>query len=121
MNELLLTTINKDELSDLITDSIRKVLEENRSTIPAYPLNSPSGNNGEEFMSIDEVSILINLAKATIYSLCSAAKIPHIKKGKRLYFLKGEIISWLNEGKRKTIQQIQEEADNYLLRKRRIG
>lgn len=121
MNELILTSISKEELRIIFADSVRLVLNENRHLISELSKSAAPVNKTGEFLSIDEVATLINLAKATIYALCSSAKIPHIKKGKRLYFLRADIITWLNEGKRKTNDQIQAEADAYLLSKRRIG
>ena len=118
MNELLITSIKKEELSELIANSVRKVLNETHSVNnPLISQYNSNGNNPNEYMNIEEIALFINLAKATIYSLCSNARIPHIKKGKRLYFVKEDIVTWLNEGKRKTLDQIQVEAVNYLLKK----
>jgi len=39
-------------------------------------------------------------------NLTSNRQIPFIKKGKKVYFNKGEVIAWLNEGKMKTHSEI---------------
>jgi predicted DNA-binding transcriptional regulator AlpA len=49
-----------------------------------------------------------------IYGLVHKRKIPHIKKGKRLYFFKSEILEWLRNGNVETEQDIQNQADEYL-------
>jgi len=53
-------------------------------------------------------------AKATVYGWIHATKIPHSKKGKRLFFKKSEIDEWLQSGRRKTDIEIEREADDYL-------
>lgn len=110
MNDLMLTSIKKEELSTLIENSIRKVLAENPVSANDNPL--------PDFLNIEEASKFLNLAKATVYTLTSAGKIPVIKKGKRLYFTKQELIDWLKKGRKKTIQEIEEDATNYVLKNR---
>lgn len=110
MNDLMLTSIRKEELSTLIEDSIRKVLAEN-------PV-STNDQASQDFLSIEEASKFLNLAKATVYTLTSAGKIPVIKKGKRLYFTKQELMDWLKKGRKKTIEEIEEDATQYLLKNR---
>jgi len=108
MNDLMLTSIRKEELSAMIENSVRKVLSE-----------TPSSNSEEktqDFLSIEEASKFLNLAKATVYTLTSAGKIPVIKKGKRLYFTKQELMDWLKKGRKKTIEEIEEEATQYVLK-----
>ena len=37
-------------------------------------------------------------------------QIPHYKNGKKLYFYEDELLDWIAQGKRKTIQEIEEMA-----------
>lgn len=73
-------------------------------------LTQPSPDNRKIPINIDRVSILSNLAKPTIYGLVSAKKIPHAKQGKKLYFFEDEIIDWIRQGKRKTLNEIEADA-----------
>jgi hypothetical protein len=52
-------------------------------------------------------------AKPTIYGYCQKRSIFYHKKGKKLYFLKSEIDSWLKSGRRRTSTEISAEADQY--------
>ena len=52
--------------------------------------------------------------KATWYSLVSKGQVPYHKTGKHLVFLKSEIDAWLKTGKRKTVTEIEAEAEAYL-------
>ena len=56
---------------------------------------------------------LTGLAKPTIYGLVSERKIPHSKRGKKLYFSRFELLEWLTNGKRKTRDEIAVEAANF--------
>ena len=76
-------------------------------------------NNESEIMTIDEASALLSIAKPTIYGYTSSRNIPHFKKGKRLYFIKEDLLKWVQEGKIKTTKEIENDATNYLLKKRR--
>jgi excisionase family DNA binding protein len=46
-------------------------------------------------MNASEVVKYFSLAIATIYVLVRSKSIPHFKTGKRLYFNKSEIDSWI--------------------------
>lgn len=56
-------------------------------------------------------------AKATVYSWVSKRYIPFHKGGKKLRFLKSDIDSWLNTGRRKTISEAENEANTYIIKK----
>jgi excisionase family DNA binding protein len=46
------------------------------------------------------------LSRSTIYNLICARKMPHYKKGKRLYFKRKELEEWIDKGKRKTVDDV---------------
>ena len=52
--------------------------------------------------------------KATVYSWVSSGIVPVHKSGKRLRFLKSEIDSWLQQGRKKTQSELQAEAGAYV-------
>lgn len=54
--------------------------------------------------------------KATIYSWVHKSIIPFRKKGKRLLFLKSEIDDWLLNGKLKSVNEIQKNAEENFLK-----
>jgi excisionase family DNA binding protein len=90
-------------------DSIECVLRElNARETKPIPRYKP------DLLIIDEAVLLLNLAKSTIYNLVSCGKIPVMKKSKRLYFSRDELLDWLRSGKRKTVQEIEEEARAYM-------
>lgn len=51
---------------------------------------------------------------ATVYGWVFAGKIPVIKGGKKLRFLKSEIDDWLKQGRRATLSETSLKAEQYL-------
>jgi excisionase family DNA binding protein len=46
------------------------------------------------------------LAKGTVYNLVAERKIPHYKRGKRIYFNRHELQNWIREGRRLTKDEL---------------
>ena len=53
----------------------------------------------KEILNVKESADFLNLAVQTIYTFTSQGKIPHFKKGKRLYFHRSELLEWLTSGR----------------------
>ncbi|MUH37077.1 DNA-binding protein [Zobellia amurskyensis] len=68
----------------------------------------------EAFLTIEEAALLIKLSKFTIYGLVHKNKIPYHKQGKRLYFLKSELVQWIQGGTSKSSLELK--ADEYLFK-----
>jgi len=73
--------------------------------------------DGYDIIDIDEATQLLGIAKPTVYDKTSKGEIPHMKRGKRLYFSKKELLEWLKSGRRKMRSDIEQEAKAYILRK----
>jgi predicted DNA-binding transcriptional regulator AlpA len=71
--------------------------------------------NVDEFLDIIETSKYIKKAVPTIYGMVQQKEIPVCKRGKRLYFLKAELDNWIKGGRKKTIVEIQNEAEQHLV------
>ena len=80
--------------------------------------HSDSSTTQQEFvetiLSAEQAAQFIGVSLPTLYGLTSARKIPHNKRGKRLYFDRQELISWIREGKRKSMSEIEDEATGYI-------
>ena len=59
--------------------------------------------------------------KSTVYRWVREKKIPYHKKGKKLAFLKSEIDEHIKSGRVKTQSEIEQEAEDYLVNKKRKG
>lgn len=72
----------------------------------------------KNILSFDEASEFLNLSKSYLYKLTSANLISHYKpQGKMLYFEKTELEAWLRQNPVKTQNQIELDAQKYVLNK----
>ncbi|MCO6359039.1 helix-turn-helix domain-containing protein [Roseivirga pacifica] len=73
----------------------------------------------KEVITVDELSDYLAISKSAIYKMTSSNVIPHYKPtGKLLYFKKSEIVEWVSKSRIKTMDEIEQEAENHL---RKIG
>ena len=70
-----------------------------------------------KIMDIEQLSDYLGLSKSHIYKLTSTQNIPHSKRGKRLYFNKETINTWVLEHKIWTQDDIEKQAADYLIKK----
>lgn len=71
-----------------------------------------AATNAEHPIDIDAAASILNLKRSTVYALTSKRKIPHYKRGGKLYFRTSELLAWLMEGKRDVIDA--HAADDHL-------
>jgi len=69
----------------------------------------------EAFLNIKEAARFLNLTVPTIYSKVSKREIPFMKKSKRLYFSKEELINYVKEGRTGVNDECQ--GENFLKQK----
>lgn len=75
--------------------------------------------NGESLFTVPEAAEFLHLSVPTIYGLTHKRQVPHQKRGKRIYFLKSDLLDWVKKGKRMTNEEIEQQAENYLIRRNR--
>ena len=61
-------------------------------------------------MNIEEVSCLIKKSISTVYRYTCQQSIPHTKIGNTLHFYRSEILEWMKLHKKKSIQDLSDEA-----------
>ena len=61
-------------------------------------------------IGIEEACRIIGKAKPTVYALVRKRMLPCYKNGKKLYFFEEELLEWITKGKKKTLQEIENEA-----------
>lgn len=72
----------------------------------------------DELFDVEKTAKFLNLTPATIYSKVSKGELPNIKRGKRLYFSRDELIKYLHAGRRKTNAEIEATAAAHLKTKK---
>jgi excisionase family DNA binding protein len=73
----------------------------------------------KDTMTIKEAAQFLGVSKQSIYHHTMTRSIPHYKIGKKLYFLKPELDSWIQKHRVKTQAELVEEANTYLAKRRR--
>ena len=69
-------------------------------------------------LTVQETAAFLSLSVPTVYGLISKGEIPVMKRSKRCYFSKMELIEYLRKGRKKTIAETASEAEQYCKTKR---
>ena len=72
----------------------------------------------DELLTVQDTAKFLSLSVPTVYSLISKGELPVMKRSKRCYFSKVELINYLKQGRKKTFAESANEADQYLNKKR---
>lgn len=75
----------------------------------------------EELLTVGQTAEFLSLTVPTVYLLVRKKEISVCKRGKRLYFLRDDLIGWVKLGRLKTNAEISEENSSFLLSKKRGG
>ena len=70
----------------------------------------------DEIMPVAKAAIFLDLAVPTVYSKVCRKELPVNKRGKRLYFYRSELTEWIKSGRKKTAEEIKENATEKLSR-----
>lgn len=75
----------------------------------------------DKLLTIREAAEILHLSVPTVYGLVQRTEVPVCKRGKRLYFSKQELVSWIMTGRKKTVAEIDVEAENYIQSRKKTG
>ena len=111
VNNVVLSTRNIDDfISDVANEVVKKI--NLNVTQQLQPTET------DELLTVQDTAKFLSLAVPTVYALISKGELPVMKRSKRCYFSKVELINYLKQGRQKTVVEIAKEADNYLNKKR---
>jgi len=105
-----------DKLPEAITMLTKEVSELKRLLIEKQeqaPTDQP-----EQLLTIQEAAEFLSLTVPTMYSKVSKHELPVMKRSKRLYFSRTELLQYLKEGRKKSNAEIEQQADQYLTTKK---
>ena len=101
-----------EQLPEAVTILTKKVSELTR-LIAEKQAQTPT-DEPERFLNIEEAADFLRLAIPTVYSKVSRGELPVMKRSKRLYFSRTELLDYLKEGRKKSNAEIEAEAKAYL-------
>jgi excisionase family DNA binding protein len=67
----------------------------------------------DELLTVQNAAKFLSLSVPTVYGLISKGELPVMKRSKRCYFSKVELIDYLKQGRRKTLAETAIEAERY--------
>ena len=74
----------------------------------------------KDILCFREACQFLSLSSSYLYKLTHKQQIPYYKPGgKKIYFKRSELESWLLKNRVKTLEEIEEDAGEYVIRKKR--
>lgn len=108
-------TLSFDQLPTAVSqlnkklDNIERLLLEKNEQ---QPTEQP-----DQLLTVQEAAEFLSLTVPTVYSKVSKGELPVMKRSKRLYFSRLELMEYLKAGRKKSNAEIEAEADTYLKKK----
>jgi excisionase family DNA binding protein len=86
---------------------LKRLLTEKQEHLPT--------DTPEQLLTIQEAAEFLSLTVPTMYSKVSKGELPVMKRSKRLYFSRTELMKYVKDGRKKSNAEIEAEAEAYLL------
>lgn len=108
-----------DQLPQAVTLLTKEVSELKRLLIEKQEPTSTT--EPDQLLTIQQAADLLGLSITTLYTKVSKRELPVCKApgSKRLHFLRSELMDYIKSGRKKTNAEIEQEAETYLLTKRK--
>jgi excisionase family DNA binding protein len=106
-------------LKDFLREILEPIIDDCLDRAMNKYINTMTLDSHDEsgVFDMNETAKYLKISKATLYGMTSKRILPYYKHGHRIYFRKNEIDDWINKGRVKTQEEIQEEASNYYHRR----
>lgn len=102
-----------DQLPKAVTMLAKEVSELKRLLIEKQ--EQPPTEQPEQLLTVQEAAQFLSLTVPTIYSKVSKRELPVMKRSKRLYFSSTELMEYIKKGRKKSIAEIELDAEAYLM------
>ena len=109
MHNVVLSPIDPETLISSISERVTA------NILKAVQNNNPTTDQPEQLLTIQEAAEFLSLTVPTMYSKVSKGELPVMKRSKRLYFSRTELLDYLKDGRKKSNAEIEQEAKAYLL------
>ena len=79
--------------------------------------NLPTSNTEKEedqLLTVSQTATFLNLTIPTIYGKVSKRETPFMKRSKRLYFSKTELMDYLRKGKSSSMDELERVSEGYI-------
>lgn len=72
----------------------------------------------DELLTVEDAAKFLSLSKPTIYGLIHKGALPVMKRSKRCYFSKADLMNYLKAGRKRSNDELESEAANHSGKKR---
>lgn len=103
---MIIVQLESEQLDSLIQNAVRKVISETPK--------AEQSTETDELLTVQDTAKFLSLSVPTVYTLISKGELPVMKRSKRCYFSKVELINYLKQGRKKTLAETATEAEQYL-------
>ena len=112
MHNLVLSPIDPELLIKSISDKVTA------NVLKAIKAEKLQNEQSYELLTVQQAADFLSLSVPTIYTLIHKGELPAMKRSKRCYFSKIDLINYLFQGRKKTAEEISYEAEHYLKNKK---
>ena len=118
MKEQVFISLPIEDFQTVIIDCVNSCLKHNKQ-------EKENLTNTDELLTVQDAAKFLSLSVPTIYGLIHKGELPVMKRSKRCYFSRHELLDYLKQGRRKTLAETASEisketdADLLTLKKRR--
>lgn len=109
MHNFVLSPIDPEKLISSISERVTA------NILKAVRNEQPTTEQPEQLLTIQEAAEFLSLSVPTLYSKVSKGELPVMKRSKRLYFSRTELMEYVKAGRKKSNAEIEQEAKAYLL------
>ena len=96
MHNFVLSPIDPEKLISSISERVTA------NILKAVRNEQPTTDQPEQLLTIQEAAEFLSLTVPTMYSKVSKGELPVMKRSKRLYFSRTELLEYLKEGRKKS-------------------
>lgn len=75
--------------------------------------------NEKDLLTVHEAAEFLTLAVPTIYSMVSRGTLPFMKRSKRIYFSRIELVEFLKAGRNQSNAEMTANADQFIIKRKR--
>lgn len=104
---------NPFEVIEAKLNQIESLLHDLKQT----PTGQEEQAEKDELLTVQDAAKFLSLSVPTIYGLISKGELPVMKRSKRCYFSKVELLNYLKDGRRSTNAEVGTKAEKHLTRK----
>jgi len=108
MQNVVLSQIDPEQLISSISERVTA------NILKAVKNQHTNADKQERLLTIQEAAEFLNLTVSTIYSKVSRGELPVMKRSKRLYFSRTELMEYVKQGRKKSNAEIEQQAQAYL-------